>query len=288
MKAGIGPRAAAAALALLVALPARAQFWSRREAGGPPTDVAPKVLEDVRVDERLGEPVPLDVELVGADGRSWALRNAFDGTRPVVLALVYYDCPMMCGLILSGMAKAMRESGLTLGKDFQAVTISFDPDEKPAQGAERRRGYLQSMGRSDVSGDWPFLVGSARASKAVADAVGFHYAKDPVSGEWAHMAAIMVLTPDGKVSRYLYGIEYPPKDLRLSLVEAAGGKVGTSFDRFLLTCFRYDPALRRYEPYAWGFVRAGALATLFALAGLIGRLVWRERRAKARNGRAAA
>jgi protein SCO1/2 len=276
-------RAAGAALALALALPAGAQFWSRPAPEGPPADLAPKVLESVRIDEKLGEPLPLDVELVGADGRPWNLRSAFDGTRPVVLALVYYDCPMMCGLILSGMAKAMRESGLALGEDFQAVTISFDPDEKPAQGAERRRGYLQSMGHPDAGSDWPFLVGTAQATRAVADAVGFGYAKDEATGEWAHMAAILVLTPDGKVSRYLYGVEYPPKDLRLSLVEAAGGKVGTSFDRFLLTCYRYDPALRRYEPYAWGFVRAGAVATLFALAGLIGRLVWRERREKGRQ-----
>jgi protein SCO1/2 len=241
------------------------------------------VLEKVGIEERLGSPLPLDVELVGADGRPWALRQAFDGRRPVVLALVYYECPMMCGLILSGAAKAMRESGLALGADFQAITISFDPDEKPAQGAERRRGYLQSMGRSDAGTDWPFLVGTAAATRAIADAVGFGYEKDPVTGEWAHLAAIVVLTPGGKVSRYLYGVEYPAKELRLSLVEAAGGKVGTSFDRFLLTCYRYDPASRRYEPYAWGFVRAGGLATAVLLGGLIVALVRRERRGKARR-----
>jgi protein SCO1/2 len=275
-------RAAAAALALAAA-PAAAQFWNPPASGGPPTDLPLKVLEKVGVEERLGAAVPLDVELVGADGRPFTLRQAFDGRRPVVLALVYYDCPMMCGLILSGAAKAMRGSGLALGEDFQAVTVSFDPDEKPAQGAERRRGYLQSMGRSDGGADWPFLVGAAGATRAVADAVGFGYAKDDLTGEWAHPAAIMVLTPDGKVSRYLYGIEYPEKDLRLALVEAAGGKVGTSFDRFLLTCYRYDPASRRYEPYAWGLVRAGGLATAVLLGGLIGGLVWRERRGRRRQ-----
>jgi protein SCO1/2 len=275
--------AAALAAALAAPAPAAAQFWTRPAPDGPPTDQPPKVLEAVGIEERLGSPLPLDVELVDGDGRPWKLASAFDGTRPVVLALVYYDCPMMCGLILSGMAKAMRESGLALGEDYRAVTISFDPDERPAQAAERRRGYLQSMGRSDAGPDWPFLVGAAEATRAVADAVGFGYAKDPASGEWAHMAAIFVLTPDGKVSRYLYGIEFPEKDLRLSLVEAAGGKVGTSFDRFLLTCYRYDPASRKYEPYAWGIVRAGALATLAALGALIGGLVWRERRANGRR-----
>jgi protein SCO1/2 len=276
-------RAAVALAAIAAASPAAAQFWQRPAPDGPPTDLPPQVLEDVRIEERLGNAVPLDVELVGADGRPWTLGAAFGGTRPVVLALVYYDCPMLCGLILSGMAKAMRESGLELGRDYQAVTISIDPEEKPAQGAERRRGYLQSMGRPDAGPDWPFLVGTAGATRAVADAVGFHYAKDPATGEWAHLAAIFVLTPDGRVSRYLYGVEWAPKDFRLSLVEAAGGRVGTSFDRFLLTCYRYDPATRRYEPYAWGMVRAGGVATALALAGLIGGLVLRERRSRGRR-----
>jgi protein SCO1/2 len=278
-------RAVALALAALGASPsARAQFWTRPEAGQQKaSDVAPAALQDVRIDERLGNKVPLDLRFVDGSGAPFALRSVFDGKKPVVLALVYYDCPMLCGLILSGMAKAMRENGLVLGKDYEAVTVSFDPDEKPAQGAERRRGYLQSMGVPDTGRTWPFLVGTGQASRALADAVGFHYAKDAATGEWAHMAAIFVLGPDGTVSRYLYGIEYPPKDLRLALVEAAGGKVGTSFDRFLLTCYRYDPASRKYEPYALGVVRAGGALVLVALVALIGGLLWRERKTKARQ-----
>jgi protein SCO1/2 len=271
-------------LALVVAAPARAQYGTRAEPQRPPTDLPAAVLEDVGIEERLGNPVPLEGDFVDWEGRPFRLRSAFDGKKPVVLALVYYDCPMLCGLILSGMAKAMRESGLVLGRDYEAVTLSFDPQEKPAQAAERRRGYLQSLGASDAVGAWPFLVGSEAASRTVADAVGFRYALDPATGEWAHLATIFVLTPDGRVSRYLYGIEYPPKDFRLAVVEAAGGKVGTSFDRFLLTCYRYDPASRKYEPYAWGFVRAGGVVVLVALTGLIGGLLWRERRAKARQG----
>jgi protein SCO1 len=277
-------RAAVAALALAAAAPARAQYGGMGASPGPaPSDVPQAVLQDVAIEERLGSGVPLDTDFVDGDGRPYRLRRAFDGTKPVVLALVYYECPMLCGLILSGAAKAMREGGLELGKDYEAVTISFDPEEKPAQAAERRRGYLQSIGASDASSAWPFLVGTGAASKAVADAVGFHYARDPVTGEWAHLAAIFVLTPDGRVSRYLYGIEYPKKEFRLAVVEAAGGKVGTSFDRFLLTCYRYDPTTRKYEPYAWGFVRAGAVAVLLALTGLIGGLVWRERRTRGRR-----
>lgn len=271
-------------LVALVSVPrsAAAQFWTR-EGGGTPTDLTPAVLENVRIEEKLGAQVPLDVDLVAGDGTPFRFGSVFDGTRPVVLALVYYDCPMLCGLILSATAAAMRENGLVLGEDFRAVTVSFDPDEKPAQGAERRRGYLQSLGIPDAVGEWPFVVGTAEATRRISDAVGFHFEMDPATGEWAHMAAIFVLTPDGRVSRYLYGIEYPPKDFRLALVEAAGGKVGTSFDRFLLTCYRYDPATRKYEPYAWGFVRAGAIVVLLGLGGLIGGLLWRERRAKARQ-----
>jgi protein SCO1/2 len=271
--------------ALAAATPARAQFWRQREhAAGPPADVKPLALEDVRVDEKLGAPVPLDTAFTDWRGRPFTLRQAFDGKKPVVLALVYYDCPMLCGLILSGLSTAMRQNGLELGKDYQAVTLSFDPAERPGLAAERRRGYLQSMGRADHGEEWPFLTGTAAASRAVSDAVGFYYKQDPVSGEWAHQAAIFVLTPDGKVSRYLYGIEYPPKDFRLSLVEAAGGKVGTSFDRLLLTCYRYDPSSRKYLPYAFGIVRAGGLLTLLALSALIGRLFWRERHPKAEAG----
>jgi protein SCO1/2 len=270
------------ALALSVASPALAQY-GLRETGERPKDVPAPVLEEVGLEERLGASVPLDTGFVDGKGRPFRLREAFDGTKPVVLSLVYYDCPMLCGLILSGAAQAMRENGLALGKDFEAVTISFDPEEKPAQGEERRRGYLQSMGLSDAGREWPFLVGTAAASRAVADAVGFRYARDQATGEWAHVAAIFVLTPDGRVSRYLYGVEYPGKDLRLALVEAAGGRVGTSFDRLMLTCYRYDPATRRYEPYALGFLRVGGALVLAALAALIAALVVRERRARARS-----
>ncbi len=273
--------AALALAALAAASPARAQYLPRaQQPSGPPPGVTPVQLQQVRVDEKLGAAVPLDTTFTDWRGRPFTLRQAFDGKKPVVLSLVYYDCPMLCGLILSGMAKTFRQNGLKLGQDFEAVTISFDPAEKPALGAERRRGYLQAMGLPDSGEHWPFLVGTAEASRKVADAVGFYYQRDPTSGEWAHMAAIFVLTPDGHVSRYLYGIEFPPKDLRLALVEAGGGRVGTSFDRLLLTCYRYDPASRKYEPYAMGLVRAGGLLALVGLTGLIGGLVWRERRAR--------
>jgi protein SCO1 len=260
---------------------ARAQFWQPPASGGTPPDVTPVALEKVRLDEKLGAQVPLDAELVDWEGRQVTIGSLLNQGKPVVLALVYYDCPMLCGLIQSGLAKTIRENGLALGKDYQVASISFAPEEKAPLARERRRGYLQSIGMNDgTSADWPFYVSPGDGAKRIAEAVGFHYAYDDVAGEWAHVAALIVLSPEGRVSRYLYGIDYPPKDFRLSLVEAAAGKVGTSFDRILLTCYRYDPASRKYEPFAWGFVRAGALVVLVSLGGLIGGLVWRERKAR--------
>jgi protein SCO1/2 len=271
--------AAVGAGLLALAAPARADFWKSKGLGSTtPVDVTPAVLEEVRVDEQLGAQLPLDATFTDAAGQPVQLGAAFAQGRPVVLALVYYDCPMLCGLVMSGMARAMRENGLQAGRDFTALSISFDPEEKPPLARERQRGYLQSIGLAEDSGAWRFWVDRGGAARRVADAVGFHYAKDAATGEWAHLAAIFVLTPDGKVSRYLYGIEFPPKDFRLSLVEAAGGRVGTSFDKLLLTCYRYDPASRKYQPFALGFLRLGGVLAMVGLGGLIAGLVWRERR----------
>ncbi len=275
------PLAAALGAAALAGGPlvARAQFWKPQASqAAPPVDAKPRILEQVGVEERLGAQVPLGETFLDDQGRPVELRSLFTGGKPVVLALVYYDCPMLCGLIQGGMARAMRENGLRAGTDFRAVSISFSPAERPALAHERRRGYLQSMGLDESSDAWSFWVDRGGAARRLADALGFHYAQDPRTGEWAHMAAIFVLSPSGKVSRYLYGIEFPPKDFRLALVEAADGKVGTTFDRLLLTCFRYDPSSRRYLPFAMGMLRLGGGAALLGVFGLIAGLVWRERR----------
>jgi protein SCO1/2 len=264
---------------VLQGAPARADFWKSKGAGStPPVDVTPVALEEVRVDEQLGAQLPLGETFTDDLGQPVKLGSLFGAGKPVVLALVYYECPMLCGLVQSGLARAMRENGLVAGQDFTALTISFDPAEKPALAHERRRGYLQSIGLAETSPAWNFWVDRGGAARRVADAVGFHYSRDEVSGEWAHVASIFVITPEGKVSRYLYGIDYPPKDFRLSLVEAADGRVGTSFDKLILTCYRYDPASRKYQPFAFGLLRLGEGAALVGLAGLIAGLLWRERR----------
>jgi protein SCO1 len=246
----------------------------------PVPDQAPAILRNVEIVERLGDQVPLEATFRDQEGRTVSLGEILAGGKPVVMALVYYDCPMLCGLVLSGMARGMRQSGLELGQDFRAIAVSFDPREKPGLALVRQTAYLQSMDRPERKADWRFLTGEEPQIRKVTGAVGFKYVYDQATRQFAHPAAIMVLTPGGKVSRYLYGIEYPGRDLRLALVEAGQGRVGTGFDRLLLTCYRYDPSARRYVPWALGFVRAGAALVAVVLAGALA-LLWRR---EARKG----
>ncbi|MGA8892528.1 MAG: SCO family protein [Anaeromyxobacteraceae bacterium] len=254
-------RLAAITLAVLFSFPAAARAEDDPEGPAP--------LQGVEIQEQLNAQVPTGAAFLDQDGRPVRIADFLDKGKPVVLALVYYECPMLCGLILGGMARGMKETGLELGKDYTALSISFDPREKPAQGFVRQKHYLQSFDKADRKDVWPFLVGQEKDIRSVTDAVGFQYKFDEETKQYAHGAAILVLTPDGRVSRYLYGVEFPGRDLRLAIVEAGQGKVGTSFDRFLLTCYRYDPVARKYVPYAMGMVRAGALLVLFGLASAL-------------------
>jgi protein SCO1/2 len=284
---------AAAAVSALLA-PALASALPIGQALHKPVPVEgrealPPALQNVDIEEKLGNAMPLDARFTAEDGAPVRLGDLVPKDRPVVVALVYYNCPMLCGLVLTGLARAMRETGLALGKDFDAVTISFDPRDTVKLAAERQRGYLQAFGRPELQRSWRFLIGQEPDIRAVADAVGFRYAYDERTKQYAHAAAIFVLTPGGKVSRYLYGVEYPAHDLRLALVEASQGRVGTSFDRLLLTCYRYDPASRTYVPYALGFVRVvmlGVLGGLSIFLGVFWRREWRGRRVarRAREG----
>lgn len=235
----------------------------------------PAPLQNVGIEEKLGARLPLDARFTTQDGATVRLRDVVAKDRPVLLSLVYFNCPMLCGLILTGAARAMRETGLELGKDYDAVTISFDPSDTTKLASERQRGYLQAFGKPEAKQGWTFMTGQEPDIRSVTDAVGFKYAWDEKTKQFAHVAAIFVLTPEGRVSRYLYGIEFPAKDVRLALVEASQGRVGTSFDRFLLTCFRYDNASRRYEPYVLGIVRVVMLGVLGGLGVMLG-VLWRR------------
>ena len=207
--------------------------------------------------------------------------------RPVVVTLGYHRCPMLCGLVLDGLAKAASTMGLALGKDCTAVDISIDPgeDTKLLQQNQHRVLERRQAAKPLTRDAWPFWVSVAdggAAARQLADAVGFRYKYDPTSKQFAHEAVAFVLTPDGVISRYLYGVDYPPRDFRMALVEAGGGRVGTSLDKVILSCYQYDAAKRRYAPFIMGFMRIGAGMVFFALAGLL-TVLWRKELAMKRQ-----
>lgn len=237
---------------------------ARAEAPAPPE------FDKVDVVERPGRRVPMDVPFVDSSGQTIRLRNVFSGERPVVLTLVYLHCPMLCSTVLSGLVRGLSAADLHPGRDVDLVTVSFDPADRPADAAEKRRYYLQSAGLSDAEPAWPFLTGAEAQIRDLADGVGFRYARIAHTSEFAHAAVVFVLTPDGTISRYLYGIDFPKRDLRLAVTEASGGRFGSSFDRFLLHCYRYNPATRRYGFYVSTYFRIGGALILSALLTLIG------------------
>jgi protein SCO1/2 len=245
------------------------------------TDTAvPPALVGVDIVEHLGQELPADVDLVDEQGRLVRLGDYFHKDRPVVLSLVYYDCPMLCHLVLNGLVSTLKQMDLVPGRDFSLITVSFSPAETPAQAHERQRGHLQALNNKVAPADWPFLTGREPQLRTLADAVGFRYRYDPATRQYGHPAALFVLSPSGKITRYLYGVQFPPRDLKLALLEAAQGRVGTTLDRVLLQCYRYDPASRRYGLFVFGFMRTGGALVLLALALLLGRYWRRELRSQ--------
>lgn len=258
----------AAVPALLGARPAAAQIMN-----GP---TPPKV----EWEQRLGAQLPLDARFVDHEGHGLSLGDAL-GDRPVVLAFVYYECPMLCGLVLEGMVQSLRAVDFTTGQDFDVLVISIDPAETPALAAAKRANALKAFGldpADQAAASWRFLVGDEADIRAVTEAAGFTYTYLPGTDEWAHAAGITVLTPGGVVSRVLFGVEYAPRDLRLALVEASQGSIGTPIDQILLRCFHYDPTRGKYGLAILTIVRAAGLSTLGLLGFFVLRWIRRERR----------
>jgi protein SCO1/2 len=274
MRTGLWPAALLAALAPAV-LAAR----------DLPADVKPAALRDVGFDQRLGESLPLDVALRDEDGRPVTLGAYFQG-RPVVLAVVYYECPMLCTLTLNGLVSALATLSFDVGREFEVVTVSFDPREGPELARAKKAAYLRRYERPGAAEGWHFLTGDADALRAVTAAVGFRYAWDERTRQFAHPAGVVVLTPEGRISRYLYGVEYAPKDLRLALVESAAGRIGNAVDQVLLYCYQYDPETGRYGAVIMRLVRLAGVVTLAGLGGLILALRRSERRREAARPRA--
>ncbi len=239
----------------------------------------PQELADrVGIDQKLGTDLPLGLTFRDEAGAQVQLGDYF-GDRPVILSLVYYECPMLCGVAMEGLISNLRVLGLDVGSDFQIVNVSINPTETPSIAAGKKIDYLARLGRMDdaAAAGWHTLTGDQESIDALATAVGFRYVYDERSGEYAHGAAIMVITPEGEISRYYYGIEYPARDLRLGLVEAAAGQIGTVGDQVMLLCYRYDPVSGKYGFAIWTVLRAAGVLTLVGLFGFILLSLRRER-----------
>ena len=235
-------------------------------------------LQDIDVIEHLGDPIAPGLMFTDGAGQRVRLDTLLNRGKPVLVTLGYHRCPMLCGLVLDGLVKAARASGLKLGKDFLAVDVSIDPGEDQTLLAQTQARVVGLAGDGATVADWPFWTSvsdGGAAARKLADAVGFRCKYDAQSKQFAHDAVAFVLTPEGVVARYLYGVDYPARDFRMAVVEASGGRVGTSFDKVLMSCYRYDPAKRRYAPFVMGFMRIGAGSVFLALVALL-TVLWRK------------
>jgi protein SCO1/2 len=235
----------------------------------------------ISIEDHLGRGVRTELPLTDMNGRSVRLSNLVRGDKPVVLVLAYYRCPALCNTVLRGLARGLGTLPWTPGEEYRVVTVSFDPRDKPEAAAQKRASALTALGRDIGPDAWPFLVAGEAEGRALAGDLGFTYTYDPRSDQYAHPAVLFVLTPDGRISRALDGVDPSPRDLRLALIEAGEGRIGTLLDKVLTTCYRYDPASRRYGPAVAGLLRLGGGAVIVAMAALFA-IVWRAERRRAK------
>ncbi len=243
-------------LTLLVTAPA----WAQMATPTPP----PNVMSEVGIDQRLNEQIPLDLPFRDEQGRVVRLSEYF-GSKPVIVSLVYYQCPMLCTQVLNGMVETFRTLNFVAGKEFEIVTVSIDPAEGPDLAREKKDQYVEEYGRDGVARGWHFLTGDQTSISRLAQAVGFRYVYDPRSKQFAHAAGIMVATPSGKLARYLYGIEYGARDLRFALMEAAHNRIGSPVDKILLLCYHYDPTTGKYGLLVSNLLKAGGILSVVIL-----------------------
>ena len=241
---------------LLASFPLRAQILD--------SNVPPPMLREVGIDQKLSAPLPLALSFQDETGQTIQLRQYF-GKKPVILAFVYYECPMLCTQVLNGLVESLRTLSFDVGKEFDVITVSFDPGETPKLAAEKKASYLKQYERAGAEQGWHFLTGDTAAIRQLTSAVGFRYKYDPAPDQFAHASGIMIITPQGKIARYFYGIEYPARDLRLALVEASENKIGSPVDQLLLYCFHYDPLTGKYGLVIMNVLRVAGIATVMAL-----------------------
>ncbi len=243
-------------------------------------EALPAGLDGVGVDERLDARVDLALSFRDETGRTIELGQLVDDSLPVVLTLNYADCPMLCGLQLNGLIKTVSDCDFRPGREFRLITVSIDPEERPERAAEKKTTYIERLGDPEAAAGWRFLVGDEENIRALADEVGFRFRRIEETGEYAHAAVSIVLTPDGRVSRYLYGVNIPQRNLRFALLEAADGKIGSTMDQILLFCFHYDATAGAYAPAARRLMSIGGALVLLLVGSLVLYFWRRERRAR--------
>lgn len=243
--------------------------------GGGGTNALPTELENVGIDENLGAQLPLDAEFRDENGRTVTLREYLQAGRPVLLNFAYFGCPMLCNLVLNGMIKGMKALPWIPGKEYEVLTISVDPREGPTEASAKKATHIAELDKAGAGEGWHFLTGTEKQIRSVADQVGFRYAYQAEKDEYAHAAGIFTISPQGKVMRYLYGIEYKPLDIRLALLDASKGRSMSLGDRFVTFCYRYDANTKGYVLFAKKFMKGGGFVVLLSLAALMG-YFWRK------------
>lgn len=249
---------------------------------GPPDTkrVRPPGLEHVGIEQKLDGQVPLDLTFRDEAGKTVKLGDYFRSGRPVILNLVYYKCPMLCGEVLQGLSAAMKVLKFTPGKEYEVVTVSVDPRETPDLAAAKKQTYMERLDRPGSEDGWHFLVGDKPQIDALADSLGWEYQYDPKTDQFAHAAGVILVTPQGRIAQYYYGVEYSARDMRLGIIEASKNKIGSLADQVLLYCYHYDPRTGKYGVIVNNIVRAAGVATVFVIGGLIIVLYRREPRVK--------
>ena len=276
-------RLALLGLAMLAGV--RAEARGRFSSGELPVPEAPPpaVLKRAGWEQKLDAQVPMDLTFKDEAGRSVTLRELTQG-KPIILNLAYYECPMLCIEVMNGLLEAMKEMNLECGKDYTVLTVSFDPGEGPDLATKKKANYAKSYGRGDTEKGWRFLTGAEKEIAQLCASVGFQYAYDEKTDQYGHASGILVLTPEGKTSHYFYGVMFSSRDLRLALVDASAGKIGTPVDQLLLLCYHYDPISGKYSMTVMNLVRAGGVLTVLGLVALVGGLARKGRRATAAGG----
>jgi len=271
--------AVAIGLRLVLAAPAAAH------SGNEPYQKDEAFLKEIGFDQRLGEQVPLDLTFRDEVGAPVLLRSYF-GNKPVIMLLTYYNCTMLCPLLLDGLVRTMRGIAFDVGKQFNVLTVSINPREGPVIASQRKELYIQRYGRRGAEDGWHFLTGQEASIRRLAQAIGYRYVYDAKKDEYAHAAGILLLTPEGRVSRYLYGVEFSPRDLRLGLVEAAAHTIGSPVDQLLLYCYHYDPLTGKYGLIIMNVIRVAGFATVLMLGSFMLVMFRRDHRAAMPPGEA--